>query len=110
MTLQEFLEADRLRNAWLREPRLSVYVRRGIHMIEHEGYRTLDIASIEVDDGFRGQGIFTDFLGRAEAVGVPVFIENVMDLRFQEFFRNRGYKVQFGGDESVGVLSFYKIQ
>jgi hypothetical protein len=49
-----------------------------------------------VDRDHRGQGIFTEFLERVEFVVLgddrPVFIENVMERRFQEFFLRRGYE------------------
>jgi N-acetylglutamate synthase-like GNAT family acetyltransferase len=108
MTLQEFLDRPRVRNAWLREPDMKVYVRRGCYRWwEGELHTdTIDIASISVDEEKRGTGVFTEFLGRVEELGKTIFIENVLDTRFQDFFRERGYTVARGCDPDIPVCSF----
>jgi len=87
---------------------MKVYVRRGCwRWWEGELHEnTLDIANITVDEGKRGKGVFTAFLSRVEALGKIIFIENVLDVRFQDFFRERGYTVARGGDPEIPVCSF----
>lgn len=108
MTLNEFLENPYLRNAWLREPFMDVYVRRGAHCLGDKHSDTFDIANVSVDDLKRGTGVFTAFLERVEELGLPVFVENVLDDRFQMFFLKRGYLVHPHSDESIKVLSFIR--
>jgi GNAT superfamily N-acetyltransferase len=95
LTFIDFYKSD-LRNAWIYDaaPHLDVYVRHAKRMVDGKLVEMFDIASIEVVDGHRGQGIFTSFLNAAEELILPdkiIFIENVLDPRFQEFFRKQGY-------------------
>ena len=92
--LYTFLESGR-RNAWIREPGLSIYVRHGERWISRTAGRVecLDISSVSADK--LGDGKFTAFLLRAEEEarlrGLAVFVENVLTPRFAAFFRSRGY-------------------
>jgi hypothetical protein len=48
----------------------------------------IDLATIQVDQP--GRGTFTGFLQALEQqVEIPIFVENVLNERFAEFFRNR---------------------
>ncbi len=92
--LKSFLnDPPTLRNAWLKEPGLEVYVRLTMRRLLGERVETIDIASIQVKK--RGCGYFTAFLVRVEKEAIQrkltIFIENVTDERFGAFFSKRGY-------------------
>lgn len=109
MNLEEFLQTPKLRNAWLREPHLSVYVRRGTHYINGMLVQTLDVANASVDESRRGEGVFTAFLERVEALDENIYLENVLEHRLQEFYRTRGYLVVASFDPSLPVCSFVRM-
>lgn len=93
--LQAFLADERIRNIWIVEKHISVYVRRGVHYINEELKKCFDIANIEVDEDYQGKGIFTKFLGRVEQAAkernLVVYIENILEPRLVGFFERRGY-------------------
>ena len=56
----------------------------------------IDIASIEVDPDFRGQGVFTEFIEAFEQVahteGYAVYVESILEKRLNKFLNRRGYE------------------
>ena len=86
----QFWEAGK-KNQWVTNDVGAIYVRRAWRpQIQKEDM--LDIASVEIDSSYRGYGVFTRILGRLEKKGIPLFIENVLDSRFRDFFRKRNYQ------------------
>ena len=102
--LQEFWNNDSANRMWLQSPKMQVYVRKSNRLYPNMT-RTLDIASIEVEGEHRGQGIFTAFLSEAEQMGVPIYIENVLQPDFRKFFENRGYKIKHQYQD--GTVSYF---
>ena len=93
-SIQEFLGSGQ-RNAWVHLEKMRVYVRaRSTRYINKKIVSTFDVATVEVEAPYRGQGVFTRFLEKIEAdLDLPIYVENVLDPRFQNFFRKRkGYK------------------
>ena len=97
MNLKQFLSNDSLRNAWLDEPNMKVYVRRSIRYLADIPNLSpcLDIASIEVDEDHRGNGVFTAFLDRfeqeAKKLNRVVFVESILEPRLYQYLLTRGY-------------------
>ncbi len=94
---------------WLNGDDMNVYVRVSIRG-RYPGsppYRALDIATVSVYD--KGQGKFTRFLEEAERINpYPIlYIENVLERRFQHFFENRGYTRKEIGE---GPPCYYKFK
>lgn len=104
MTLEKFA-AGTLRNAWLYEPGIQVYVRISARMLGGVRVRALDIANVAVD--VDGIGTFTAFLGRAEALRGfdTVFVENVLNEKLAASLAKRGYSHT---EDFGGTPSFYK--
>lgn len=94
MTLEDFL-AHPVRNTWIYEPPIEVYVRKGVHFIADLGkpVRCLDVANIEVEEDQRRQGVFKTWLKKAEQI-CPfecVYIENVQNPVLHDFLVQTGY-------------------
>ena len=75
---------------------LQIYVRATSRFIEGEISNTIEIASVSIVKTRRSAGLFTDvILPTFESVAVKtgriVFVESVQELRFQEFFKKKGY-------------------
>jgi GNAT superfamily N-acetyltransferase len=64
--LDEFI-ASRLRNQWIGDEKMNVYVRRGRRVLIPDGWMfdMLDIAAVEVEPPFQRQGLWTRFLAYA---------------------------------------------
>lgn len=89
--IQGFLDSPQ-RNTWLSKDNLHVYVRKGYHWTGSKLEWCLDLASIEVNKECRGLGVFTAFLETVEANSpLPIYVENVLEPRFAEFFDRKGY-------------------
>lgn len=57
---------DGIRNLWLSDDIMKVYVRMGRHIIGTGKISvTLDIASVEVEEENQGRGVWTEFLEKA---------------------------------------------
>lgn len=94
-TIAEFI-ASPVRNAWLKPRSLDVYVRKSRRMYHGEIVKAFDIASISVNARWRGRGVFTRWLDEA-IPAIPsdfkvIFVENVLDGRFRDFFLRRGFE------------------
>lgn len=106
MTLREFLEQHRNLlgwpdRVWLELEGLQVYVRYGRcvqRMWNKALVRTLELANIEVRRDLRGRGVFTQWLETeaepaADQLGIHLFVESVLEPRFQAFWERRGYRL-----------------
>jgi hypothetical protein len=56
--LEKFLASPHAKNEWLTTGQLSVYVRKGHHMVNRHLYLFLDLANITVIKEMRGRGLF----------------------------------------------------
>jgi GNAT superfamily N-acetyltransferase len=103
MNLTDFLQMNNLRNTWIEEHSIKVYVRKSIRYINDAPFRFLDLASVEVEEDHRGCGIFTEFLNRfeREAKGVErgVYVESILNKRLIGFLKDRGYYFVPGTNE-----------
>ena len=102
MNLEQFLD-NKLRNSWLDEGVLSVYVRKGIHYINGNNTDTFDIANVVVEEEHQKQGVFTKFIERVEkAITLPIYVENIHHSWLVDFFSRRGYNIiDIGGLKSA---------
>ena len=97
MGWQQLFEDDRkpipVPNAWVKPEGLEVYVRRGQKLIEGKVQPTLEIANVRANQ--IGTGALTrwvpEFESLADKLGRIVFVENVLNPRFREFWSRRGY-------------------
>lgn len=82
-------------NAWRTDGPLEVYLRITQRYINRRIVKTIDLATINVIEDKQNQGVFRRFLSGMEALAEDldrvIYIENVLNPRFAEFFRRRGY-------------------
>ena len=77
--------------AWIDSPELKVYLRRAKRFINGNKEITLEIANVSVYN--RGQKTFTQFLEMVERMSPwTIYVENVLEERFQLFFQKRNYQ------------------
>lgn len=111
MNFDTFVDSPKVKNCWVYERDLAVYVRRSIRFIKNDAVPCLDLASVEVIEEHRGMGIFTGFFQRfeeaAKKMNRAVFVESVLTPRFRDFFLKRGYKLHPHANELCPCL--YKI-
>lgn len=84
-----------LRNAWIKEPNLKVYVRKGHHAINGAMASTFDIGSVMVEKQ-KGRGTFwrfTEYLQREldPAVFQYLYVESVLNERLADSLRTHGW-------------------
>ncbi|MES2729991.1 MAG: hypothetical protein V4621_07875 [Pseudomonadota bacterium] len=106
MILVEFL-ASPIRNAWLEEPGMAVYVRKAYRVIDGVALHCLDIANIEVQLELQRHGVFKNWLALAEKHGAGVFecvyVENVHNEHLPAFLERNGY------DRVKHTPSYFKV-
>jgi hypothetical protein len=97
MNLDIFLERTDLRNTWIAEKYIKIYVRRSTRFIDNKPVPCLDIGSVEVDEKYRGCGIFKEFLSRFEREAAKmnrgVFVESILNTRLRDYLVGNGYKI-----------------
>lgn len=110
MNLNSFLSST-LRNAWIAEKHMKVYVRRSMRLINvgEEMSPCLDLATVEVSEKHRGKGILTAFLKRFEAEAKnqkrAVYIESILNPRLYDYLLENGYtRVPLSSDISPCVF------
>lgn len=88
MTFEEFVSAGpRMRNTWVREPGISIYIRKPTGFGHNADY---ELASMEAD--VPGSGSLTSFLERYEPT-YSFYIENLLHDQLVSFFARRGYRI-----------------
>lgn len=97
-TLEQFLaENFKGRSSHIVEPRFRVlYVRKGRRYcspLDRPLEDHLCLASVEIEEEYRGQGIFTRFVNwvRVGYPDLPLIAENVLMPRFRAWFTRRGW-------------------
>lgn len=80
-------------NRWFTQKGYSFYLRFGRHYEGGQSYNyTIELCNLTISDDVRGSGLFTMFVEQLEAIdGLHIFVENVLQERFREFWRRRGY-------------------
>jgi GNAT superfamily N-acetyltransferase len=97
MNFDAFLSNQNIRNQWITERDISVYVRRSVRVLDATMPKLcLDIGSVEVEEKHRGMGIFTGFLKRfeeaAKQLNRAVYVESIMEPRLVKFLLRNGYQ------------------
>ena len=97
MNFDTFIKAESVKNAWIYERDIAIYVRRSTRFINEKAVKCLDIGSVEVVEKHRGIGIFTSFLSRfeeeAKKLNRAVFVESILNNRLAKFLSRRGYTI-----------------
>ncbi len=105
--------ADRRRNLFLEAGPVRTYIRKGYHCVVKEGrppeaFRTLDIASIDIDKPHRGHGLGSSILIAFHAINpFPMtYVENVLNPDFCRHLHLNGWQRITGSHDSSP--SFFK--
>jgi hypothetical protein len=95
MNFDTFIVSPKIRSTWIYERDIQVYVRRSNRHIDGNLVSCLDIASVEVNEDRRGQGMFKAFLNRFEKAAAlmnrEVFVESILEPRLLQFLLKRNY-------------------
>lgn len=96
--LNRFKATKWLRNTYVSDEQMQVYVRESVrlHPLTKERINCFDIANVVV---FKpSSGIFTLFIDGVEKWSTePLFIESIQSERFARFFYERGYLLTSNG-------------
>ncbi len=113
-TLNGFLESN-VQREWITfgaqesEATCKIYMRKSQRLLNHNLTSCLDIVSVETEKSYRGQGIFTKFmtelLSKTLAQFDFIYIENVMEKRFQNWFIKNDWKPYLPG----GILKQIEV-
>jgi hypothetical protein len=106
LELNKFL-ASSARNAWIKGKSISVFVRKGNHILD-DGTNftgTPDIANVSVSQKQWNKQIFKTFLLFVESLGYPVFVENVHNPILEDALVRYGYE----RDHKSHDVCFYKL-
>lgn len=113
MNLEEFVNTPNLRNQWIREKDISIYVRKSKRNVCLVTTDCLDIASVEVDEGKRGKGVFKTFLSRFERTAKSLdrisFIECVQNLRLRDYLLQEGYDYDQNSNPQCFAPCLFKV-
>lgn len=89
------LEKPLSKNQWFHFKNFKIYIRTSNRIIENKKERTIDIATIEVDEKYQSRGILTKFLDEIEN-NFPnniIFIESVVNPKlYTHLIKKRNYK------------------
>lgn len=94
ISVQEFIDSPK-RTSWVEDEFISIYLRKGFHVVTGAQVSTLDIANVTAT--VSGNRTFTRLLEGIEAQVMSsttlsgVYIENVQTDQFAQFFNTRGY-------------------
>lgn len=98
-TLDKFVNefGDSPRIGWLVDGQVKAYMRKTERYIAGTFQPTLEIANVSVPPHHKGQGHFTEFLARVEAIAKAqkrtVLVESILEPRLGKFLLKRGYLI-----------------
>jgi hypothetical protein len=106
MNLDEFLRSN-LRNSYIRENHMEVYVRKSTRLIKGEWIQFIDVANVTVEWDFRSKGIFTGFLkSLIFDYEFNIYVESILNPIVERICLNLGFSRVDRGYESE--LNMYK--
>lgn len=85
--------SSNIRNEWIEDYALRVYVRKGSHLIDGELVKTIDIANIQSAPEYQHNGYFRSFMRHVESYKVPVYVENIHNPLLTDILVRNGYRV-----------------
>jgi hypothetical protein len=105
--LQAFLQSS-MRNQWVETDRFNIYLRKGVHCIDGELQKCLDLATFEVFPQFRRQGVFKHLLLTCQDCNpFPVlYIENVVNKHLHKYLQQHPQMLQIYSSPPC----FYMVQ
>lgn len=93
MSLQEFLESS-LRNAWIVDGFIDVYVRKSKRIIDGKMVDCFDVASVSVQEDQQGKGLFTDFMRMViERMDCCIYVESILNPAVERICESLGFTV-----------------
>ena len=85
--------SSKLRNAWLQTDSVNMYVRKGVHIIDGQLTNTFDLASITIAENKRGCGLFKEIILYIESLGLPVYVESILNPKLADMLERHGYSL-----------------
>lgn len=81
MNLKQFITQTYIRNAWIEEDYVKIYVRKSIRNINGKLFHFLDLASIEVEEEYQNSGIFTKLITDILSIypDLNIFVEAILN-------------------------------
>jgi GNAT superfamily N-acetyltransferase len=105
--IEEYRRTGRPTRAWLIVRNLKIYVRVTRRYVGEVIHDSLDVASVEVPERYRGRGIFTRWMDKAEEIaaanGMTIYVESILEPRLLGFLRKRSYTML---NESIPPVMF----
>lgn len=93
--VEEGLQRPFTHAAHIRFDHMTVFVRVASRYVDQKMTRTLDIATVDVDEGQQNKKVFSSFLNHAERLAakkkVPVYVESILNENLAAALSNRGY-------------------
>lgn len=95
--LESFLAMSRPSNLWLENDVMQAYCRKSRRVLSSSGKVSLnsclDLATLVVDEDYRGRGLMTEFIKRAHEANPYEFtvLENVLNKRFMKRMIGMGW-------------------
>jgi hypothetical protein len=80
-------------NVWLETDVVSMYVRKGVHFILGETYRTIDIGNVTTYSKYQHKGVFKQVLALIEKQASTVYVENIQNPILYQALMRYGYVV-----------------
>jgi hypothetical protein len=107
MNLDEFLRSN-LRNSYIEEENIEVYVRKSKRRINGELMDFIDVANVHVDEKFRNRGVFTSFLKRLISENsFNIYVESILNSTVERICLKLGFlKIN---SEYEYELNMYKL-
>lgn len=85
--------ASPFHNRWIEDDFISVYVRKGQHLINGKMYQTFDVANVDTKPEYQGQGHFRNFMLKVESLGLPVYVECILNPELVTMLEKHGYEI-----------------
>jgi hypothetical protein len=84
--------AGEVRNAWIEDDALRVYIRKGNRYINRKHVQTIDVANIMSNPKHQGKGFFKAFMQYVESYNMPVYVENIFNPALTDMLIKNGYE------------------
>lgn len=91
MNFEDFIKSD-LRNSYIEEDGMSIYVRKSKRIVNKEVLSFIDIANVVVDEEVRCKGFFTRFMNRlVDEYSFNIYVESILSPHVERTCKKLGF-------------------
>lgn len=107
--IDAFLKSN-IKNTWIENDSMKVYIRKSKRYVNNEILDFFDIASVEVNEEYQGNGFFTDFMKNflTKYIDKNVYVESIINPAIEHILKKFEFKYLTNSEFNINMYKLSK--